>query len=115
MRSEKLNLNKDFRRTYGRGQSYVDRSLVTYVLPTRRGTVRYGITTGKKIGCAVMRNRAKRVITAAFREFEGSIIRGADIVFVARTATPYAKSTDVARVVGRHLASAGLLAGEDKI
>ena len=68
MDSEKLNLNKDFRRLYGRGKSFVSPLLVTYIMRTKRNVVRYGITTGKKVGGAVERNRARRVIQAAMRE-----------------------------------------------
>ena len=44
--------------------------VVTYVLKNRAGTVRVGITTSKKIGGAVQRNRARRVI----REPSGSLL-----------------------------------------
>lgn len=108
MESCKLNLNKDFRRLYGRGHSHVSPVLVTYVMRSRRGMIRYGITTGKKVGCAVMRNRARRVIEAAARECLGDAAVGADIVFVARTKTPAAKSSEIAAVMRKHLAAEGL-------
>lgn len=82
---------------------------VTYVLKNRRGTVRIGITTGKKLGCAVKRNRAKRVITAAFTGCESEIKGGADIVFVARKRILFEKSTACAAVMRKHLTSAGLM------
>ena len=113
MDSVKLNLNKDFRRLYGRGQSFVHPTLVTYVLPSRRGVVRYGITTGKKVGCAVMRNRARRVIeAAAYTLLKEADCNGADIVFVARTKTPFTKSTDVAVVMKNHLMAGGVIPAE---
>lgn len=113
MESSKLNLNKDFRRLYGRGKNFVHPLLVTYVMKTKRGEVRYGITAGKKVGCAVMRNRARRVIEAALRECLKSVnCSGADIVFVARSRTPFSKSQDVANAMIQHLKAGGLIKGD---
>ncbi len=104
-----LKLNKEFRRAYGRGKSFVSPLLVTYVVPNRLGVVRIGITAGKKIGGAVTRNRAKRVIMAAFLECRGQLCGSADIVFVARNRTPYANSKDCLSAMRQHLTEAGLL------
>ncbi len=115
MESVKLNLNKDFRRLYGRGKSQVHPLLVTYIIPNRRGVIRYGITTGKKVGGAVERNRARRVIEAAVRENLKSVeCGGADIVFVARTKTVAAKSYDVAAAMKKHFKSGGLILPTEK-
>ena len=108
MESCKLNLNKDFRRLYGRGHSHVSPVLVTYVMKNRRGVIRYGITTGKKVGCAVRRNRARRVIEAAARECIGDAASGADNVFVASAKTPCAKSGEIAAIMRKHLEAEGL-------
>lgn len=104
-----LKLNKEFRRAYGRGKSFVSPVLVTYVIPNRLGCVRIGITAGKKIGGAVTRNRAKRVIMAAFLSCRNQISGSADIVFVARQRTPHSKSADCLRAMQQHLTAAGLL------
>ena len=110
MESLKLNLNKDFRRLYARGHSYVHPAVVSYIIPNNRKIIRYGITTGKKIGCAVMRNRARRLIEAAAREcFKNMNSRGADIVFVARSRTVSVKSTDIKIALEQHFKAEGLL------
>ena len=103
-----LKLNKEFRRLYGRGKSAVSPVLVAYVLRNRLGYCRIGITTGKKIGCAVARNRARRVITAAWRQLLPDISGGYDIVFVARGKTPHVKSTDVLEKMYSMLESVGV-------
>lgn len=115
MKSVKLNLNKDFRRLYGRGQSHVHLALVTYIMPNHRGVIRYGITTGKKIGCAVMRNRARRVIEAAAMAcFKEADCNGADIVFVARVKTPFVKSTDIEWAMRKHLIAGGIIPAKEQ-
>lgn len=104
----KLKLNKEFKRAYGRGRSYVHPAFVTYVLPNKSGSCRIGITTSKKIGCAVGRNRARRVLTAAFRECVPYVNAGCDIVFVARRRVITSKSTDIAAAMRGHLEQAGV-------
>ena len=66
-----LNDNRDFLRLYKRGRCAACPLLVVYA---RRGGFanrrRVGITATKKVGGAVQRNRAKRLIRAAWREVE---------------------------------------------
>ena len=100
---ETLKLNMEFRRVYGRGKSQVHPLLVTYLLKRRTGGLRIGITAGKKVGGAVERNRARRVIRAAFCSVAPKIADGNDIVFVARTRTVKAKSTQIADVMKNQL------------
>lgn len=91
----KLNLNYEFKRAYKRGKFKANHLLVTYVTKNNYGHVRYGITATKKVGKAHLRNRARRVIAAAARQNLIKIKGGYDIVFVARSKTPYAKSQEV--------------------
>ena len=105
-----LKQNSDFRRAYGRGKSFSDPALVTYVLKNNRaGICRMGITTSKKIGNAVQRNRARRVIRAAFRDNLPKINGNYDFVFVARSKTQFKKSTDVSKIMKNHLTKAGVI------
>lgn len=104
-----LNLNKEFRRVYGRGKSYVHPALVVYVLRNGAGFCRVGITVSKKVGCAVVRNRARRVIQEALRQTYPAIHGGWDIVCVARGRTPGKKSTEITAVLTALLQKAGLL------
>ena len=68
-----------------------------------------GIAISKKIGKAVQRNRARRVIMAAYREIYPQINEGYDFIFVARGKTPFLKSTDVLRCMEKQLKKAGVL------
>ena len=100
---------RQFRRIYNRGKSFVSPELVTYVLKNRTGDKKYGITTAKKIGNAVKRNRARRIIRASYYNLYDSIKPGYDFIFVARTKTTYLKSTDIEPVMREHLKEAGLI------
>lgn len=101
--------NREFRRAYRRGTCYTSGVLVTYVLKRRSGGFRIGVTVGKKLGNAVTRNRARRVIRAAWRAVEPEAVGSADLVFVARGRTPACKSTEIARVLRNQLRAAGLI------
>ncbi len=106
----KIKQNTDFRRAYGRGKSFSEPALVTYVLKNNRaGVCRIGITTGKKIGNAVIRNRCRRVIAAAFRDLSEEVSGGWDIVFVARYKTGISKSTKVREIMRKQLKVAGVI------
>ena len=103
----KLKENYSFRRAYKKGKSYVSPYFVIYAVKNRRG-IRLGITVSKKLGCAVKRNRAKRVITAAFRDCLPNIPSGYDFVIVARTRILDIKSTAAAASMRALLRSAGI-------
>lgn len=104
-----LTQNSAFRRVYGRGKSRADAILVTYALPNRLGYCRYGITTSKKIGSAVARNRCRRVIRAAYMQNRAACQGGWDLVFVARGRTNHVKSTQVAQSMQRQLFTLGVI------
>ena len=87
--------NRDFRRLYAKGKSYVTPVVVLYVRRTRGTQIRLGITTSKKIGNAVQRNRSRRVIREAFRSLQNEVKPGTELILVARGKTPFVKSTAV--------------------
>ena len=110
---KKLKLNKEFKRAYGRGRCFVHSGVVTYIVKNREGGIRIGVTTGKKIGTAVDRNRARRVIIAAFRGCLPYLdCRGYDIVFVARARTPKMNSNKLKEVLMRQFSDAGIVKNE---
>ena len=78
-----LKLNHIFRRLYatsGQANGY----LVLYARPNRLGINRVGITAGKKLGHAVVRNRVRRRLREVYRLNEDRFAPGWDIVVVAR-------------------------------
>lgn len=109
-----LKENRDFHRLYKRGKSFVSPVMVTYILKNKNNNLRFGITTGKKIGIAVQRNRAKRVIRAAYFQLYNNVKPGYDIIFVARSKTPFVKSSDVLRYMKSHFKQAGIFIDDNK-
>lgn len=109
MRYEPITRNNDFVRAYSRGKSYVHSHIVMYVRKNRAGHTRVGLTASKKIGNAVMRNRARRVMRAALYQVLDRDLGPVDIVLVARGITPRLKSTKLAPTLQKLLQDAGLL------
>ena len=108
MRFEPLVRNNDFVRAYKRGKSHVHPLVVLYVNKNRVGKTRVGITASKKIGKAVQRNRARRVIRHALYAELPEQVGNLDLVFVARGKTVYAKSTHLAPAIRQLLQKAGI-------
>lgn len=110
-----LKQNTEFRTAYYRGHSFVHPAVITYVRKTRikdrngQPVVRMGITTGKKIGHAVQRNRCRRVIRAAYAELYPQLKGSYDLVFVARNRLLSMKSTALVPILRRQLQEAGVL------
>ena len=62
--------DKEFRFLFKKGDSIVTDAFVCYARESKRRVNRIGIVTGKKVGNAVKRSRARRVIREAFRLIE---------------------------------------------
>lgn len=82
--STSLKFNHIFRRLYATS-GYANGLLVLYARRNRTGGNRVGITVSKKLGCAVVRNRARRRLREVYRLNEARFLPGWDIVVVART------------------------------
>ena len=108
MKITKIKENYIFRRAYNKASSYVGPYAVIYVMKNRNRGPRLGITVGKKIGKAVQRNRAKRLITAGFSECMPYISGNFDFIIVARPRILTVKSTTVEASFIKLLKSAGI-------
>lgn len=101
--------NRDFSFLFKRGESIVTYAFVCYVKERYGSANRLGIVTGKKVGNAVQRNRARRVIREAFRQFEPVLKEKTqkryDFVFVARGKTPSQKSTKIMSLMKKNILS----------
>ena len=109
MKITKVKENYLFRRAYNRAASFVGPYTVVYIMKNRNSGIRLGITTGKKIGKAVCRNRARRVITAAFRECLSELSGNYDIIIVARPKILTVKSNCVTQSLQKLFKNAGIL------
>ena len=82
--SNALKLNHIFRRLYATS-GHANGYLVLYARRNRMNTNRVGVTVGKKLGHAVVRNRVRRRLREVYRLNEERFAPGWDIVVVARS------------------------------
>ena len=73
-------------------------------LPTR-----CGFTAGRRVGSAVRRNRARRLLREAVRARQADLAPGWDLVFIARPALAQSRLAEVAPVVEQLLRRARVL------
>lgn len=81
---ETIKSNTEFQAIFEKGHSIQSRYLVVYFLHNQLNIIRYGFCVGKRIGCAVQRNRVKRLLREVVRKtnyFEGI---GMDLIIIAR-------------------------------
>lgn len=79
--------------------------VVLFVAP---GSGEFALVAGKKIGGAVQRNRARRVLRAAIREVAPRGVEGHDVVLVAREAIRDARTQDLITEMTELLQRAGM-------
>ena len=92
-----LKENRIFRRLYAKGKSAVAPTMVLYCRKNGRGESRLGLTTGTKLGHAVVRNRVRRRLREIYRLQEHQLLPGYDIVVVARVRAVHSKYADLER------------------
>jgi ribonuclease P protein component len=88
---DRLRSRRDFERLAREGERRASADFVVFVSSgPRRGRddagarPRLGVTASRKVGGAVVRNRVKRRIRAAFRAHRDVLPRGSDVVVIAR-------------------------------
>ncbi len=98
-----------YNKAYKQGKHFFGKYVCVYVLkdymakklsnshPERIVVNRLGLSVSKKIGTAVKRNRAKRVIRAGYSTIEARLKKGFLIVISARPDICESKSQDIAK------------------
>ena len=98
-----------YNKAYRSSKRFFGRYICVYVLkdlhakklqrehPQKTVVNRFGISVSKKVGTAVKRNRAKRIIRAAYGELREEIKKGFLIVISAKPEIEGKSSADIAR------------------
>ncbi len=107
-----LTKNKEFHRVYSKGKYAASTTLVVYYLKNRLDDTRIGITTSKKVGNAVKRNRMRRLIKENIRQLLYRLPKGIDLVVVARKTDSLESLDSVGREIRYLFYKLGLLEKE---
>ncbi|MBR5721111.1 MAG: ribonuclease P protein component [Clostridia bacterium] len=99
-----------FRYLYRKGASVAAPTVVVYYRKNRQPVNQLGLTAAKKIGNAVQRNRARRLMREAYRMLEPTLAGKYDIVLVARSKTPFVLMDEVKSDLVRAFSKAGIIA-----
>ena len=99
-----FNVNADFKRMYYGALFRNGFLIVVYLKKNRLNETKLGITVSKKVGDAVVRNRVRRIILAAYRELikERNLI-GFSIVVVAKQPCSKVKMQNVLAELKKHV------------
>lgn len=81
-RSARVTDNRDFRRIYARGRRASGHHLTVVALRRREPGHRVGLSVSKAHGCAVIRNKIKRIFREAFRHERPTLPGRYDVVMI---------------------------------
>jgi ribonuclease P protein component len=109
LRPDILRYKRDFDRLYKKGRSCGDKFVVVFHISNGLPYMRRAFLASKKVGGAVARNRARRLMKESFRKIEQDVKPGRDILFIARNTIAGVKCEDVERSMRRALSRVGLL------
>lgn len=77
--------------------------------PNPEGGLRIGVSAGRSVGNAVLRNRAKRRLRAAMDGLLPTLEPGKDLILLARSAIATASFAEIQSALVRLMARAGLV------
>jgi ribonuclease P protein component len=108
--AQRLRARADFERVRRDGHSWRHRLLVLVACRNEPSVTRVGVAAGKRVGSAVARNRAKRLMREAMRTFSPQVAPGWDLLLIARAPIVQVKTQEVAAALESLLRQAALLA-----
>lgn len=102
LRTDRLRKRFEFGRVRDQGRRVHTKSFVLVLCKSEHEHSRLGLTVSSKVGCAVRRNRVKRLLREVFRQRRELFPQGVDVVVIAKTGS----TVDDYREVERELTQA---------
>lgn len=95
-RTKMIKRRSDFQNVYQKGKSVAGRRMILYVLRDTRVAGKVGFAAGKKLGCAAVRSRTKRLLREAFRHMQHELRADVGILLIGRAGLAAGKMQDAA-------------------
>lgn len=111
-RRVRLRRPADFERVRQEGRSWAHSLLVLVALRNDIEYTRVGVTASRRVGQAVARNRAKRLLREAARHLYPHVLPGWDLLLIARPKILKVKEPQVRRALSQLMERAHLFAEE---
>jgi ribonuclease P protein component len=96
---QRLRTGREFDAAFKRGARLEGRLFLLVAAPNGRDFDRLGLAVSRRVGGAVERNRARRLLRESFRRLESAPGPGVDLVVVARAALVGVGQAEVDRVL----------------
>ena len=95
-RTKMIKRRSDFQHVYQKGASVAGRRMILYVLRDSRVAGKVGFAAGKKLGCAAVRSRTKRLLREAYRHLQHELRKDVGILLIGRAGLAAGKMQDAA-------------------
>ena len=95
-RTKMIKRRSDFQHVYQKGTSVAGRRMILYVLRDSRVAGKVGFAAGKKLGCAAVRSRTKRLLREAYRLMQHELRDDVGILLIGRAGLAAGKMQDAA-------------------
>ena len=95
-RAKMIKRRSDFQHVYQKGISFAGRRMILYVLRDARVAGKVGFAAGKKLGCAAVRSRTKRLLREAYRHMQHELRGDVGILLIGRAGLSAGKMQDAA-------------------
>jgi ribonuclease P protein component len=95
-RAKMIKRRSDFQHVYQKGTSVAGRRMILYVLRESRVAGKVGFAAGKKLGCAAVRSRTKRLLREAYRHMQHELRTDVGILLIGRAGLAAGKMQDAA-------------------
>ncbi len=114
-RNRRLTRTSLFQQTYEQGRRAVGRAMVLWLREGEGASLRLGVVAGRKVGGAVQRARAKRLMREAYRRHRHCFSGPFDVVLVARRGILEAKWDEIVSELLALAKRVGLAAADRKL
>ncbi len=94
-RAQRLVRTSLFRETYAQGRRWIGRFMVLWLREGEGAALRLGVVSGKKVGPAVQRNKARRRLREAYRRNRDRFSGPFDVILIARKGASIAPWDDL--------------------